>query len=73
MLRAFLDAVIKCMFTPFIGAALDDKSQYPLFARTIPNDEGTAVPLVIKLKEWGVKYLAVLHVDDAYGNAFAEG
>lgn len=55
------------------GAALDDKSQYPLFGRTVPNDDGTAIPLVVKLKEWGVRYLAVLYADDAYGNAFAKG
>mmetsp|Transcript_28701 Transcript_28701/g.53060 ORF Transcript_28701/g.53060 Transcript_28701/m.53060 type:complete len:899 (-) Transcript_28701:897-3593(-) len=55
------------------SAALDDKSQYKLFGRTIPNDDGTAIPLVEKLTSWNVRYIAVLHVDDAYGNAFAKG
>ena len=55
------------------SSALDDKNQYKLFGRTVPNDDGTAIPLLAKLKEWNVNYLAVLHVDDAYGNAFARG
>jgi len=55
------------------SSALDDKSQYKLFGRTVPNDDGTAIPLLAKLQEWNVNYLAVLHVDDAYGNAFAKG
>lgn len=55
------------------SSALDDKSQYKLFGRTVPNDDGTAIPLLAKLEEWNVNYLAVLHVDDAYGNAFAKG
>ncbi|KAL7548111.1 LOW QUALITY PROTEIN: hypothetical protein ACHAWF_011401 [Thalassiosira exigua] len=52
---------------------LDDTSQYKLFGWTIPNDDGTLVPLLSKVESWGVRYLAVLHVDDAYGNAFAKG
>eukprot|EP00986_Skeletonema_menzelii_P011228 scaffold5693_cov141-Skeletonema_menzelii.AAC.35 len=67
--------------------ALDDKSQYKYFARTIPNDDGTSVPLIARLNGgtnsggndesksslWGVNFLAVMYVDDAYGNAFAQG
>jgi hypothetical protein len=55
------------------SSELDDKSQYTLFGRTIPNDDGTSVPLLAKLVAWGVRYFAVLHVDDSYGNAFARG
>jgi hypothetical protein len=55
------------------SSELDDKSQYKLFGRTIPNDDGTSEPLVTKLVSWGVRYFAVLHVDDSYGNAFARG
>jgi len=55
------------------SAALDDKSQYKLFGRTIPNDDGTSIPLIEKLTSWNVRYIAVLHVDDPYGNAFAKG
>jgi len=53
--------------------ALDNKKQHSLFGRTIPSDEGTAVSVVVKLKEWKVRYVAVLHINDAYGNAFADG
>jgi hypothetical protein len=61
-------------FSPIsTSSELDDKSQYKLFGRTIPNDDGTSVPLVSKLVSWNVRYFAVLHVDDSYGNAFARG
>jgi len=67
--------------------ALDDKSQYKYFARTIPNDDGTSVPLIARLnsggategggkdesQSWGVDFLAVLYIDDSYGNGFAQG
>lgn len=52
---------------------LDNKEQYKLFGRTIPNDDGTSIPLIAKLKEWGVNHLAVLFIDDSYGSAFMEG
>jgi len=52
---------------------LDDKSQFSLFGRTIPNDDGTSIPLLAQMSAWGVRYLAVLHMDDAYGNGFANG
>lgn len=55
------------------SAALDDASQFKLFGRTIPNDDGTAIPLLDMLTYWNVNYLAVIHTDDAYGNAFANG
>ena len=55
------------------SSALDNKGQYKLFGRTIPNDDGTSVPLIAKLNSWGVNHLAVLYVDDSYGNAFMEG
>jgi len=53
--------------------SLFDNKQFPLFGRTIPSDEGTAVSVVVKLKKWNVRYVAVLHINDAYGNAFADG
>lgn len=67
--------------------ALDDKSQYKLFARTIPNDDGTSIPLIARLNSgvsgssggedesqpWGVDYLAVVYIDDSYGSGFAQG
>jgi hypothetical protein len=61
-------------FSPIsTSSELDDKGQYKLFGRTIPNDDGTSVPLISKLVSWNVRYFAVLHVDDSYGNAFARG
>lgn len=56
------------------SADLDDKNQYPLFGRTIPSDHGNAVPIIQFMYEaLGIKHLAVLNVNDAYGNSFVEG
>ena len=53
---------------------LDDKLQFPLFGRTIPSDAGTAIPAILYLRyKLNVKHLAVLHVNDAYGNAYSLG
>ena len=52
---------------------LDNKEQYKLFGRTVPNDDGTSIPLLAKLNLLGVTHLAVLYIDDSYGNAFMEG
>lgn len=54
------------------SSQLDDKSQFPQFGRTIPSDDGTAFVLLRLLATWDVRHLAVLHVDDSYGVAFAE-
>ena len=56
------------------SASLDDKSQYPLFARTIVSDHGNAVPIIKYIREvLQVKHLAMINVNDAYGNLFVEG
>ena len=62
-------------FSPIsTSAALDDTAQYPLFGRTIPSDDGTAIPLVLYMRHvLGVRYLGVLNIDDAYGRAYATG
>jgi len=53
---------------------LNDAQQYPLFGRTIPSDDLTAIPLIRHLHEdLGVNHLAVLHTDDSYGNSYALG
>ena len=52
---------------------LDNKDQYKLFGRTVPNDDGTSIPLLAKLNLLGINHLAVLYIDDSYGNAFMEG
>lgn len=56
------------------SAALDDKSQYPLFGRTLPSDAGNAIPLIIYLRQvMQIKHLSVINVNDSYGNAYVEG
>jgi hypothetical protein len=54
---------------------LDDKLFFPKFARTIPSQAGAAVALVEFLLRDDVfrkdlPYLAILHVDDDYGNSY---
>jgi len=52
---------------------LDDVTQYPLFGRTVPSDAGGAHPLVKFLHEkLQVQHLAIINVNDAYGNAYVE-
>jgi len=56
------------------SADLDDKSQYPLFGRTVPSDEGTAIPIILYMRDvLKLSHLAVINVNDAYGNAFVDG
>ena len=56
------------------SADLDDSSQFPLFARTIPSDHGSAVPIIIYLsKILKIKHLSVINVNDSYGNAYVQG
>eukprot|EP00980_Cylindrotheca_fusiformis_P008653 scaffold1844_cov124-Cylindrotheca_fusiformis.AAC.2 len=56
------------------SADLDDKSQHQLFGRTIPNDADNAVPFILYLRDvLHVTKLAVVHVNDPYGNAYAVG
>ena len=56
------------------SADLDDVSQYPLFARTVPSDRGNAVPIIMYLRNvLEIKNLAVVNVNDSYGNNFVEG
>ena len=56
------------------SADLDDRSQYPLFGRTLPSDAGNAIPLVLFLRNvLQIEKLAVININDAYGNAYVEG
>jgi Receptor family ligand binding region len=56
------------------SVALDDKSQFPLFGRTLPSDDGNAVPIVRFMREvLNIKHLAIINVNDSYGNNFAQG
>jgi ABC-type branched-subunit amino acid transport system substrate-binding protein len=53
---------------------LDDKSQFPLFGRTIPSDAGIAIPLIKYLRNvLQIRHLAIINANDAYGNAYVDG
>ena len=53
---------------------MDDKSQYQYFGRTVPSDDGTAIPVVTYLHNvLGVNFLAVININDSYGNGFILG
>lgn len=52
---------------------LDDVTQFPLFGRTVPSDAGGAHPIIKFLHEkLHVQHLAIINVNDAYGNAYVE-
>ncbi len=52
---------------------LDDRVQYPHFARTIPSEQDNVIPIVTYFADvLQLKYLAVIHVNEPYGNSFAE-
>jgi hypothetical protein len=54
------------------SAQLEDTSLFRLFGRTIPTDAGTAIAAIKYLHyELEVKHLAVVYVNDAYGNSYA--
>lgn len=56
------------------SSALDDKSLYPLFARTNPSDDATAIAMIGYLSQvLDVRHLGVIYVKDSYGIAFAQG
>ena len=53
---------------------LDDTAQFPLFGRTIPSDQGNAVPIIMYLRnQLNIQHLTVINVNDAYGNAYVDG
>jgi len=53
------------------SSLLDDRSQYGLFSRLIPSDDGTAVAAILYLRDVvQTNHLAVIHSNNAYGNAF---
>ncbi|KAL3913832.1 MAG: hypothetical protein SGILL_006335, partial [Bacillariaceae sp.] len=54
------------------STSLDDRNVYPRFARSIPSDAGTAEALILFLvKELKLTHLAVLNINDSFGNAYA--
>ena len=53
---------------------LDDVTQYPAYARTIPSDRGNAKPYIQFLYNvLNICYLTVVNINDAFGNSFVEG
>ena len=53
------------------GTALEDTELYPLFGRTIPADDATAVAMISYLSEvLEVRYVGILYVNDNYGSSF---
>lgn len=55
------------------SAQLDDPSQFPLLGRFNPSDDGTALAAILYLQKLEVNHLAVVHTNDAYGNAYVDG
>jgi Receptor family ligand binding region len=56
------------------SAELDDKSLFPLFGRTLPSDAGNSVPIVKFMHDiLNINHLAVVNVNDSFGNNFIEG
>jgi len=52
---------------------LDDRVQYPHFARTIPPEQDNVIPIITYFADvLQLKYLALLYVNEPYGNSFAE-
>ena len=56
------------------SADLEDRSQYPLFGRTLPSDDGNAVPLMLYLRNvLQMAQLVVININDPYGNSYVDG
>ena len=54
------------------SALLDDKTQYRLFGRVIPSDDGTAEAVILYMKEkLKISHFGILHTDDSYGMGYA--
>eukprot|EP00961_Rhodomonas_salina_P152593 2053803-Rhodomonas_salina.1 len=53
-------------------AAVLATSTYPMFSRVIPNDAVTAFSLVMVCKEFGWTRIAILFIDDSYGQGYAQ-
>ena len=52
---------------------LDNRVQYPRFARTIPSEQDNVIPIVTYFTNvLELKYLALIYMNEPYGNSFAE-
>ena len=67
-----IDSVPMCSYWSS-SPSLSNKALYPLFGRTYPSDATTtqALPQLIKSKGWST--IGVIHTNDAYANAYAQG
>lgn len=55
------------------ASQLDYDDQYPNFARTIPPESDNVVPIIAYFTDiLELEYLAVIHMNEPYGNSFAE-
>lgn len=53
------------------SSQLDDRSQYRYFSRLVPSDDGTAWAVIMYMRDVvRINHLAVIHSNNAYGNAF---
>lgn len=48
-------------------------NQFPLFGRTIPADDATAVPVILYFKSLQIKHVGVVYVNDSFGSSFFAG
>mmetsp|Transcript_27157 Transcript_27157/g.67229 ORF Transcript_27157/g.67229 Transcript_27157/m.67229 type:complete len:877 (-) Transcript_27157:365-2995(-) len=67
-----IDRVPMCSYWSS-SPSLTNKQTYPLFARSYPSDAATTQALPVVLKQFGWSTVGVLHANDAYANAYAEG
>jgi hypothetical protein len=54
------------------SADLDNKGQYPYFARTVPSNTGDAQAIALYFKDLGVTYFGAIYVRDSFGIAYFE-
>lgn len=54
------------------ASSLDDPERHPLFGRTVPNNEGEAVAMILYMQQFlpKVQHLAVLYFNDDFGSSY---
>ena len=67
-----IDQIPQCSFWSS-SPSLSNKLLYPYFGRTFPSDAVTALAVPGLLRYFGWASIGVVHVNDAYANAYAEG
>lgn len=56
----------------FLFHQLDEPNQYGLFARSIPSDVYNVVPLLEYLSQLGIQHVALITLNEAFGNSFGQ-